>query len=77
MYPFADDATIKAAKEVGLSVEDAEGLKGLVDAAMDEKDDKERRVAFGRIVDVLVYLGLEHKTEELGSRIGADVDTKD
>lgn len=69
VYPFADEATIKAAKEVGLEVEDAEGLKELVDAAIEEKDDKERRVAFGRIVDVLVYLGLEHKTEEVGSGI--------
>jgi hypothetical protein len=72
VYPFADEATIKAAKEVGLEVEDAEGLKELVDAAIDEKDDKERRTAYGRVVDVLVYLGLEHKTGEVESRIVHD-----
>lgn len=72
VYPFADDATIKAAKEVGLDVDDAEGLKELVDAAIDGKDDKERRVAFGRVVDLLVYLGLEHKTEEVRSKIESE-----
>ena len=77
VYPFADDSTIKAAKEVGLQVEDAEGLKELVDAAIDEKDDKARRSAFGRVVDVLVYLGLEHKTEEVGSKIAADANGKE
>ncbi|KAJ9123426.1 hypothetical protein QFC22_001628 [Naganishia vaughanmartiniae] len=70
VYPFADAATIKAAREVGLEVDDAQGLKKVVDEAMEEKDDEKERLAFGRVVDVLVYLGLEKKTDQVESQIG-------
>lgn len=72
VYPFADGATIIAAQGVGLDVEDAEGLREVVDSVIGEKDDRERRLAFARVVDVLVYLGLEKKTGEVLARIGQE-----
>lgn len=74
VYPFADGATINAAQGVGLDVEHAEGLRDVVDSVIGEKDDRERRLAFARVVDVLVYLGLEKKTGEVGARIGQKED---
>ncbi|KAJ9107274.1 hypothetical protein QFC21_000721 [Naganishia friedmannii] len=70
VYPFADAATIKAAREVGLDVDDAEGLKKVVDDAIEDNDDEKRRLSFARVVDVLVYLGLEKKTDQAESQIG-------
>lgn len=70
VYPFADEATIKAAKGVGLDVDDAEGLRTLVDEVAEKEDDQEKRLAFARVVDVLVYLGLENKTGELEVKVG-------
>ncbi|KAJ9093829.1 hypothetical protein QFC20_007042 [Naganishia adeliensis] len=70
VYPFADEATLKAARGVGLDVDDAEGLRRLVDEVAGEKDDKEKRLAFARVVDVLVYLGLENKTGEVEAYVG-------
>lgn len=70
VYPFADEATLKAARGVGLDVDDAEGLRRLVNEVAGEKDDKEQRLAFARVVDVLVYLGLENKTGEVEAHVG-------
>lgn len=70
VYPFADTSTLKAAREVGLDVDDAEGLKKIVDEAVEEDDDDKKRLAFGRVVDVLVYLGLEKKTDQVESQVG-------
>jgi hypothetical protein len=70
VYPFADEATIKAAKGVGLDVYDAEGLRTLVDEVAEKKDGQEKQLAFARVVDVLVYLGLENKTGEVEAKVG-------
>lgn len=72
VYPFADEATLKAAREVGLDVDDAEALRSLVDKVAGAKDDKEKRLAFATVVDVLVYLGLENKTGEVEASIGQE-----
>jgi hypothetical protein len=69
VYPFADDATLKAARGVGLDVNDADGLRELVDDVVGDKDDKEKRLAYARVVDVLVYLGLENKMSEVEANI--------
>lgn len=71
IYPFADAASIKAAREVGLEVDDADELKKVVDEAIEEKDSEKKRLAFARVVDMLVYLGLEKKTEQVESKIAS------
>ena len=69
IYRFADASSIKAAREVGLDVDDADELKKVVDEAIEEKDDEKKRLAFARVVDMLVYLGLEKKAEQVESQI--------
>ncbi|KAJ9100736.1 hypothetical protein QFC19_005475 [Naganishia cerealis] len=70
VYPFADAATIKAARAIGLDVDGAEGLRKVVDEAIEETDGEKKRLAFAKVVDVLVYLGLEKKTDQVEKQIG-------
>lgn len=62
VYPFADDSTLEAARQVGLNIKDAQELAEVVKDATGA-DGKALREKYGRVVDVVVYLGLEGKTD--------------
>lgn len=63
-----------AARRIGLEVEDAEGLRRVVDGVIEGEGvgEREKREKFGRVVDVLVYMGLEgqiRKAREMASKL--------
>lgn len=69
VFPFADESTLESARQIGLNVKDAQELADLVKEATGA-DGKELREKYGRVVDVVVYLGLEGKTDDAVDAIG-------